>query len=578
VSDPQAFSFPDYPRGELDRALDELVDRAKGVLATQGRLRALLRANQAVVEHRDLPVVLRRIVESAVELVGAQYGALGVVSPHGGLEQFITVGMSDAQAAHIGHLPAGHGLLGALIDDPRNIRLPRLADDPRSIGFPAGHPSMDSFLGVPITVRGVVYGNLYLSNQVQGEFSDDDEQLVTALAATAGIAIENARLFAETLRRQAWSAASAEVTSTLLSAETGDSISTVVTRVLDLAEADIVWMLLPTGAAGDYTIERARGLDGPTVEGTTLAAPTAGLGAMLEEHHPRLVDDAGTTAVVLADGRRIGPMMVVPLGGAATAGGVLLVGRLADARRFSPADLEMAADFAGQASIALTLAAARAYRARMDLLEDRGRIARDLHDHVIQRLFATGLDLHRVATMSGSTDIATDIMAAVGSIDASIAQIRTAIFALSVRDDESRESMRHRLIDLVNEVSGALPSTPAVSFAGPVDLMVTDDLASDLIAVAREGLSNIARHASARSSAIQLAVGDGGVRLVITDDGVGMTGTARRSGIANLEARAVRRGGDLMVDSGPTGTTLTWRVPFDAWDADTWDAAEPVHA
>jgi signal transduction histidine kinase len=134
------------------------------------------------------------------------------------------------------------------------------------------------------------------------------------------------------------------------------------------------------------------------------------------------------------------------------------------------------------------------------------------------------------------------------------------------------------LIDLVNEVSGALPSTPAVSFAGPVDLMVTDDLASDLIAVAREGLSNIARHASARSSAIQLAVGDGGVRLVITDDGVGMTGTARRSGIANLEARAVRRGGDLMVDSGPTGTTLTWRVPFDAWDADTWDAAEPVHA
>jgi signal transduction histidine kinase len=570
VTDPQAFSFPDFPRGELDRALDDLVQRAKGVLATQGRLRALLRANQAVVEHRDLPVVLRRIVEAAVELVGAEYGALGVISPQGGLEQFITVGMSDELVSHIGHLPEGRGLLGALIDDPHNIRLPRLADDPRSIGFPAGHPSMSSFLGVPITVRGVVYGNIYLSNQAAGEFSEDDEHLVTALAATAGIAIENARLFAETHRRQAWSAASAEVTATLLSSENSDSISTIVTRVLGLAEADLVWMLLPTGTPADYTIERARGIDDDAIEGTVLAALGSELGGMLEAHHPQLIDDAGSSAIALTGGRRIGPMMVVPLAGPAITQGVLLVGRLAGSGRFSPADLEMAADFAGQASIAVTLGAARADRQRMDLLEDRGRIARDLHDHVIQQLFATGLDLNRVATMSGSAGVAADIMAAVGNIDASIAQIRTAIFALSVRDDDPRDSMRHQLIDLVNDASVGLGSTPAVSFAGPVDLMVTDDLAADIIAVTREGLSNIVKHASARYTTIALAIVDDGVRLVISDDGTGLTGSTRRSGLANLEARAQRRGGELRVDSGADGTILTWLAPFES------PATEPV--
>jgi GAF domain-containing protein len=189
MTEGHSFTFPDDSRAELDKALDDLMVRARDVLATQGRLRALLRANQAVIEHMELPLVLRRIVEAAVELVGAQYGALGVLSADGGLEQFINVGMSPELVHHIGHLPEGHGLLGALIDDPHPIRIPELSADPRSVGFPDGHPPMSSFLGVPIRVRDEVYGNLYLSNQASGEFSEDDEQLVTALAATAGIAI-----------------------------------------------------------------------------------------------------------------------------------------------------------------------------------------------------------------------------------------------------------------------------------------------------------------------------------------------------------------------------------------------------
>ena len=165
----------------------------RGTLS-QVRLQSLLKANQAVAEHLDLATVLRRIVETAVELVDAQYGALGVLSPDGRLEQLVQVGMSDAEVAAVGHLPLGLGLVGALLDDQRPIRLRHLADDPRSVGVPAGHPPMDSFLGVPIQVRGTTYGNVYLTNQSSGQFSEEDEVLVTALAATAGFAIDHARL------------------------------------------------------------------------------------------------------------------------------------------------------------------------------------------------------------------------------------------------------------------------------------------------------------------------------------------------------------------------------------------------
>jgi len=557
------FSFPDESRSELDIALEDLMERAKGVLAVQGRLRALLKANHAVVQQLELPVVLKRIVESAAELVGAEYGALGVVNADGRLQQFITVGMSDDVVASIGDLPEGHGLLGALIEEPRNIRLPRLSDDPRSVGFPAGHPPMDSFLGVPIRVRDQIYGNLYLSNQASGNFSADDEQLVTALASTAGIAIDNARLFAETRRRQAWSAASAEITSTLLSSEHNDTISTVASRVLTLAEADIVWVLLPTGNGDEFLVERARGLGSDAIEGTTVRTEGSSFGATLDVRAPQLVADAGVGAPRLVDGQTVGPMMVVPLVGSVGNRGVLLVARARGGDGFTAVDLEMAADFAGQASIAMELAEARLDSQRMVLLEDRGRIARDLHDHVIQQLFATGLQLHTIAGRSSAAPVAADVLKTVANIDNSIAQIRTAIFALNVQDDEPTSSMRHRIIDLVNDMSPGFPSTPAVSFSGPVDLVITEDLADDVIAVAREALANVIKHAFARHTTLTLAVAGAVVTLSISDDGVGFSESSRRSGIANIESRALHRGGTLELDSADSGTTLRWAVPFE---------------
>jgi signal transduction histidine kinase len=503
----------------------------QGVQASQSRLRALLRANLAVIEHIDLAVLLQRIIESAVELVGARYGALGVIAADGSLEQFIHVGMPADLAAQIGHLPEGHGLLGALIDDPHAIRIPDLSLDERSVGFPAYHPPMKAFLGVPIRVRDEVYGNLYLSNEDSAEFSDEDEQLVNALAATAGIAIENARLFAETHRRQSWAAASAEITAALLSSDDADVISTIATRVLSLADADVVWLLKSTTDPEFMIVDTARGVDEPTVQGTLLPVAGSLSASVLEAGQPRLVDDSAEYGLSLSGERSLGPMMAVPL----VSAGVLLVGRLQGSPRFSRSDLEMAADFAGQASVAMELAAARRSRERVALLEDRGRIARDLHDHVIQQLFATGLDLQSVAGAT-TPELADRIAASVVDIDTSISHIRTVVFALS--------------------------ATPNVSFSGPVDLVITDQLADDVVAVVREALMNVVKHAAAETSSVELVVTDDEVRLRVTDDGRGAQGATRRSGVSNLEQRALRRGGSLAFESDSTGTRLTWIVPI----------------
>ena len=535
------------------------VDRLQD-LATQGRLRALLRANEAIIGHLDLPVVLERIVGVAVNLVGAQYGALGVLSPDGGLEQLINVGMTPQQVKRIGNLPQGHGLLGALIDDPHPIRLSRLAEDPRSVGFPPHHPPMASFLGVPIRVRDEVYGNLYLSNQSSGEFSEDDEQLVVALAATAGIAIENARLFAETLRRQAWAAASAEITAALVSTDEGNSLNILTARMLTLADADVVWVLQPTTDAGQMIVTTARGIDEERIEGMTMDAGGSIVGSVIEAGQPRQVDDGAGLRSLPGNRQHLGAVMAVPL--AAPGRGVLLVARLAGRPRFARGDLEMAANFAGQASVAMEISAARAARQKVALLEDRGRIARDLHDHVIQQLFATGLELQNIAGQTQG-DIAERISASVTNLDGSISQIRTVIFALSTSTREGNPAVRHAVIDLANEFAASLSKTPTVSFSGPVDLMITNDLADDVLAVTGEALANVVKHAQAQHASIDLTVQYGWATLAITDDGHGIEGSTRRSGLVNLENRALDRGGSFMIDSDHHGTRLRWSVPIE---------------
>ena len=564
----------DAPKLGLDELLSQLISRAEEVLAAQGRLRGLLTANRAVIGDLALPVVLRRIVEAACGLVNAQYGALGVLAPTGGLAEFIYVGIDEEAAARIGHLPEGKGLLGALIDDPRPIRLRAIADDSRSVGFPANHPPMNSFLGVPIRVRNEVFGNLYLSERHGGgEFTEEDEELVLALAATAGVAIENARLYGESTRRQEWLEASAQVTQQLLSASGENPLQLIALRTAAIADADAVSVVLPTPDGERLQVEVAAGEGAAALAGMTYPRADTLAGVALETGQPILVPDVRADRryrVHMSDVLPVGPVMVLPLVGTSGVRGALVVGRLDHRRRFEEADLDMAVGFANHAALALELADARDAQQRMVLLEDRDRIARDLHDHVIQRLFATGLSIQSVAASVRIDDAAGRLSAAVSDIDETIRQIRSSIFQLRGPLTPGGGAARTKILEVVDSVRPLLAAEPRVRFTGPVDSAIPETVIEDVLAVVREALTNVARHADASRVDLDVSIDGGALELSVADDGVGLRDNDRRSGLANLRLRAERLGGTLTVSDGTAaeggherkGTTLRWRIPL----------------
>jgi signal transduction histidine kinase len=367
------------------------------------KLRRLVQAILILDAELNLPLVLRRIIEEACDLVDAQYGALGVLSADGrALDQFLTVGLSPEEEHAIGPRPTGRGVLGTLIADDKPLRLANIADSPDSFGFPRKHPTMTSFLGVPVRVHGEVYGNLYLTNKRSAkEFSEDDQELVLALAMAAGIAIENARL------------------------------------------------------------------------------------------HSLVRDHA--------------------------------------------------------------------------LTEDRDRIARDLHDSVIQRLFAIGLSLQGTARLVERPEAVMRIGEAIDKLDETIRQLRKAIFDIELTI--SKEGLHPKVLDLVHELRSVLAVHPQLSFSGPVDVLVTGQLAEEVLAVLREALTNVGKHAAATQVVVRVAVGSE-LRVVVADDGVGMNG-ARGSpgglGLKNMRQRAERLGGSMEIGtSREGGTRLTWHVPLES--------------
>lgn len=566
-----SLTFPDLPRLELDQLLEQLVGRAQEVMATQGRLRGLLRANQLVIGDLALPAVLRRIVEAARELVGAHYAALGVIAHEGGLAEFVHVGMPEEAVARIGRLPQGKGLLGALIEDPRPIRLWCIADDERSSGFPPGHPPMASFLGVPIRVRDEVFGNLYLSESTKGQFSAEDEELTKALAATAAAAIDNARLYEASRTQGQWLRASAAITRRLLSADVGDPadpLQLIAECSRDSAAADLVTVILPNGVGDvggdDLHVEVAVGLGAEGFLGRRVSMQGSLAGRVFTTGEPLRVTHPGDVglASVVSDEFDIGPMLVVPLLGSRRIHGVLSVGRVRGRPAFTADELEMASGFASQAAVAIELAEARAEQERATMLGERDRIAADLHDHVIQQLFATGLSLQSVATSLTEGRSRSRIQAAIGHLDDTISQIRTTIFQLHRTPERQAAGIRGQLLDVITDATHGLGFEPAVRFTGLLEDALAGDLVDDLLAVLREALTNIARHAHARSAEVDITTGDGRLILDVRDDGVGIDSTARSSGLANMQRRAEHHGGTLTIQRrDPTGTWLSWSVP-----------------
>ena len=561
----RTLSFPDGPKLELDQLIDQLVERAHGVQRAQGRLRELLRATEMVTGELGLETVLRHIVQAACSLAGASYGALGVIAPEGGLEQFIHVGLDDEQVRLIGHLPEGKGLLGALISDPRPIQLEHITDDPRSSGFPANHPPMDSFLGVPVRVRGEVFGNLYLTDSRAGQFTDEDEELVRSLAVTAGTAISNARLFSESNLQQRWLAASAEIGAQLLSSAGEDPLRMIARRASEIAEADLVTVSLLTPAGDQILVEVAVGDHADELLGQRFALADVLAGQAILDRAPVLLRSSaeGHTASHLSAVMQPGPLMILPLIGTGKALGALTIAREAGRPAFSSADLNMAAGFATHASVAIELAAARSDQQRMILLEDRDRIARDLHDHVIQQLFAIGLSLEGLAAAVGSNpDVAAKLHERVADIDRTIRQIRTSIFELRGPLGGGPQGFRSRIIEISNEVTPALGFAPDVAFSGPVDLVLTGTLCDDVAACVREALSNVAKHAGATSASVDITVVGNEVSVGVSDNGAGIGDVARASGTANLKTRAEQRNGSFDLFARPSGgTQLLWKVP-----------------
>ena len=573
---PEFSTDPDEdPRLTVELLMSQLVDQASVIMTAQQRLRRLLIANRSIVQELSLPAVLRRILDTAKDVSGAKYAALGVIGADGLIEEFLHLGLDEdavqsvpgslSEPCH--DLPKGRGLLGALIKDPKPIRLSRLADDPRSSGIPEGHPEMTTFLGVPIRSRDAVFGNLYLTDRADGSpFTAEDEELILALAATAGIAIENARLYEESRRRQEWLRASGEISRQLLDPEAdySETLHHIATSVKRLASADVVSLVRPTdddetqlevlvatGAAERELI----GLRYPTSNSIAWQAMREGHGVRVQS-----VDQHPDVHLHLRPYVPVSHAMALPLRGETGPRGAIVAGRKLPRAPFTDADVDMAETFAGQAAIALELSDARADQQRLGVLEDRDRIARDLHDHVIQRLFAAGLSLQSIATTINDGAVDQRLTRTVEELDDTIGQIRNTIFAL--QEDSSR-SLRGTALAVVDQLAPLLPARPDLQLVGPLNTISDDGIITDVEAVLRESLTNVVKHAQATHIRIRLQADKQRLDLTVIDNGKGLGGSTRRSGLANLSRRAERHGGYLDVSNAPEGgLRLQWSIPI----------------
>ena len=560
------------PSLQLDELLAELQGRLQAVLSTRDRMRGLLEAVVAIGSGLDLESTLRRIVETAVGLVDASYGALGVIGEGKRLAEFIPVGLTGDEIGSIHHWPEGRGLLGLLIDDSRPLRLADIAGHQESSGFPDGHPPMRSFLGVPVRVRDEVFGNLYLTNKRGGgEFTEDDEAVLIALGAAAGVAVENARLYEAARRQQRWIQASAEVTTRLLSgAEPGEVLADVTRQARELSGADLAVLALPDDDGRRMTIAYADGDGAQATRGLVLPAAESLSGQVLATGEPVTSADFAhdERAAQAARGAmsQIGPAIVFPLGAPGNVRGVLTVGRRHGAPPFPGAQADVVASFAAQAGVALELAASRAEAQRLSLYEDRDRIAHDLHDLVIQRLYATGMSLEGTMPMITRPEVASRISHAVDAMDETIKEIRAAIFALQARGAE-RPDLRGDILTVVDEMTALLGFAPSLRLGAGLGGEISPEVSEQVIAALREALSNAARHAQATQVDVTVDVDvDGMLSVQVTDNGTGIPGDGRRSGLHNLAGRAEKLGGKLQLgpadpDAPRPGTRLEWRVP-----------------
>ncbi len=557
------------PQLRLDELLEELQARLDAARGTRDRVHSLLEAVLSVGRELNLEQALHSIVEAAAALVDAEYAALGVIGPDGErLSAFHTVGVSDEQIARIGPYPEGHGILGELIRRPEPLRLTKLSEHPASYGFPAHHPPMDSFLGVPIRVRDHVFGNLYLTEKRGGQqFDDDDESVLATLAVAAGVAIDNARLYEESRLRERWLQVNAEITHTLMSgADQGGVLPLIAERAREITASALSVVAMPVRGTDTLAVELAIGQEADAWRGVVLPVEGTLIGQAFVQRVSVSSPDVSRDARVSAGPPRfdgLGPAVAVPIGSGDDARGVVLLVRQSGGREFSAKETEPLEVFAAQAAVAMELAERREDAEQIALLEDRDRIARDLHDLAIQRLFATGMTLQsadRFIQHEGASD---RVQRAVNDLDETIKIIRSTIFGLRSREGDAAAGLRSRAVRAVGEATALLGFAPSVRMEGLLDTHVPAETADHVLAVLTESLTNIARHAHADRSDVMLETDGRQVRLTVTDNGVGIPDGGRRSGLTNMAERARKLGGDMELESpGGGGTRLVWHAPL----------------
>ncbi|TDP92159.1 GAF domain-containing protein [Labedaea rhizosphaerae] len=555
--------------------LQHVIDRAAAAALSKERVHRLLDAVVSVASDLSLPDVLRRVVSSACDLAGARYGALGVLS-EGEMVEFTFAGMDDETTKQMGGLPTGKGLIGEMVHRDEPLMLRDLREHEAFSGFPEDHPEMRSLLGVPVRVRDEVFGILYLTEKLDAEdFTESDRETVSALAAAAGLAIENARLFDQSHRREQWLRAINETTASLLTRTVDDETLHSLARGARLASHAAMALVAIHNEDDQMDVRAADGLLAEEMVGLALSVGSSLTGDVYTSGSARSVDNLAFDAIhrsaenarLMPPGvRDLGPAILVPMAAGQRSLGVLMLAKEQGVRPFDDLDMRMAEAFAGNAALAIEFTRAQEDRQRLALFEERDRIARDLHDLVIQRLFALGLGLHGLHRHKALASAADEVTGYVEQVDVTIREIRKSIFSLQEEPASAAHGLRADLLRGLQECTGALGFEPTVRLEGPLDTVVPDPVRPDLLATMREALSNVARHAKATSVLVTVVVSPAGgtLELEVDDNGRGLPDTVvRRSGLANMTRRAQRWSGSCEITStASTGTTVRWMVPI----------------
>lgn len=553
--------------------LTEVQDRIEEIIdGTRERMNALLRSVMAVSSGLDLDETLRQITTAAIELVDARYGALGVFAEDGTISQFIFV-QSGEDPAILEPLQMGGSDVvqveqATLIESARLLMLDDLAKNPLSAGFTANGPTTRRFLGVPVLARGKVFGRLVLTEKYQGEgLTEDDEIVVHALAGAAGIAVDNSRMYQKAQRHRRWLEATAEVTTQLLAGGDAPEVLNLIARhALDLTGADYTLIALPDDAekpdpnVAILTVSVCVGMGADSIIGKTMPISGSTAGEVFADQIPQNV---GALTYDLAEGLGIefGPALALPLGVGDSLAGVLLTVRTPGSPPFDELEMQMVSLFAAQAMLALERTEAQATRRELQALAERDRIAQDLHDHVIQRLFAVGLAMESTQHLAKTPTVSDRLADHVDQVYAVIGEIRTAIFDLQSGTGANFQ-LRTTLNQIISELTTDTDMRTTVRMSGPLDAL-TNDLVPHVLAVVREAVSNAVRHSHAEELIVTISVNGDTVAIDVTDNGIGIPDTVAQSGLHNLDQRAGAASGTcrvLRIDEG--GTRLTWSAPL----------------